>query len=119
MERLNTHQIEELLYYERSTEEKIIGPLLHLFEEQILVLIPAMILDLQKQHFKELSKKAHCLRSSAEQLGLESVAQICLNLETESCRDTPFSFFECLGLLQTEVDLALSDLAAFRGRSLY
>lgn len=116
MDRLNTYQIEELLFYERSTDEKIIGPLLHLFEEQILVLIPAMLSDLQKHQYNALSRKAHCLRSSAEQLGLASVAQICLNLETEACRDTPFSFFECLGLLQTEVDLALSDLAAFRGR---
>lgn len=117
MEKLNTHQIEELLFFEKNSEEQIIQPMIDMLEQQISYMIPEMRYKLALKDHNRLSQIAHSLKSSALQLGLQKVSHICLTLETEGRRNTAFEFDPLIFDLEIELRESIHELHKYLSQS--
>jgi len=116
MEKLNTHQIEELLFFEKNADEKIIQPMIELLNQQISYMIPDMQVKAIQKDFNRLSQIAHSLKSSALQLGLKTAAELCLTLETEGRRNVNFPFEQVIFDLEIEFKESLIELEKYLTR---
>jgi len=117
MEKLNTHQIEELLFFEKNSDEQIIKPMIDMLEQQISYMIPEMRYKLALKDHNRLSQIAHSLKSSALQLGLQKVADICLTLETEGRRNFEYPFEQLIFDLEIELRESITELAEYLNKS--
>lgn len=102
MERINRIQLEELAFHELYTEEKLIEPLLEILKRQTYSMIPALRQELSVQNYNKVSEIAHSLKSSAWQLGLQRMGDLCLIIETEGRRNTQFDFEKVIREVENE-----------------
>lgn len=102
MEKINRNQLEELLYHEEYAEEKLIESLLEILKKQMNTMIPEMKENLQKKNYNKISELAHSLKSSAWQLGLQKMGDMCLILEREGRSNKQFEFRQIIQELELE-----------------
>jgi len=101
----------------KNSDEQIIKPMIDMLEQQISYMIPEMRYKLALKDHNRLSQIAHSLKSSALQLGLQKVADICLTLETEGRRNFEYPFEQLIFDLEIELRESITELAEYLNKS--
>lgn len=110
VQKLNLQQIQDMVNYERSTQEELIRPLLETFKKSLVPQLQQLNQDLINQDYHHLAQISHALKSSALQLGMLSLGHIFLTLEVEGFNKSQFPFKQKLEELETEIPSSIKAL---------
>lgn len=113
MVKIDKQQIDQLIFIEATSGEKIINHLLDLYIQQMSKYGPLIIAEADKNNLLQVSSMAHSLKSSAANLGMLSVEQICLFIETEGKKNHQLNYAELVQQIHDESELALEQIKAF------
>ncbi len=110
MDKVNHTQIEQLLFIEQSTGEKIVDHLVEMFREQIASICPQINDCIKNNELNQASFLAHKLKSSASNLGFNFVEKTCLKIETEARKRSPLDFYQLVTDIENQSKEALSEM---------
>ncbi len=113
MDKIDRQQLNQLVFIEMTSEEKIIDHLLELYQEQVAKYAPLIESESEGCNLDKVSHMAHSLKSSAANLGMIAVEQICLHIETESKKNHQINYRELVEKIRLESEQALVQIRAF------
>lgn len=113
VQKLNIQHIQDMISYEKLTQEEFITPLLETFKKSLVPNLQQMHDDLIKNDLLHLSQISHALKSSALQLGMLRLGHLFLTLETEGIRKSQFPFKKMLMELESEIPLSIKALEKY------
>lgn len=116
-QKLNLQQIQDLISYEKATQEDIIDPLLVTFKKSLVPHLQQLQDTLIKNDLPHLVQISHTLKSSSLQLGMLRLGHLFLALETEGMRKSQFPYKQVLLELESEVPLSIKALEEYLKQS--
>lgn len=113
MNNLDEKQINDLLFYEKTCEEKILGPMIEYFQIQAEEALIELNEANSENRKNDLAIIAHTLKSASAQIGLVNVSNICLELEKDGRDNQNIDFSPKIAILKNQIEHSLKDLKEF------